>query len=175
MTKRTQIGSSDVPVSKTRSQIMEMIDEQGGKKFAWDISADDRYAAVLFELKGRSIRFLLKLPNAEDYQLNAAGARMGATQSRQIFEKAQRLAWRKLLYTIEGKLLSIAEGIEILDEAFAAQIVRSGGWTLAEATNDTLPAALRAALPGSPESARLLPGKVASTDEVVEGEFSDGF
>lgn len=113
-TPRKFAQGTTVPANKTRLEIEEILQRAGGKEF---MSAQKPGAAVLqFILRGRIIRFTLKLPD----------------ETTQVGEV--RRVWRVLLLTIKGKLESVRdETVETFEEAFLAQTVPpGGGLTVAE-------------------------------------------
>lgn len=103
-----------VPANKTRIEIEDLLKRAGATAL---MSASVEGKAMLqFKMRGRIIRFTLKLPD----------------EARQAQE--YRRVWRVLLLTIKGKLESVRdETVETFEEAFLAQTVPpDGGATVAE-------------------------------------------
>ncbi len=103
-----------VPAGKTRLEIEDLLKRAGAGSL---MNATKPGLAMLqFQLRGRTIRFTLKLPDEGKY----AGE--------------YRRCWRVLLLTIKGKLESVRdETVETFEEAFLAQTVPpDGGPTVAE-------------------------------------------
>lgn len=93
---------------------------------------DQQRAGIAFEMKGRRVRFVMPLPQEDDYPVNQNKGIFSPKQSQQAYEKALRQRWRALLLTIKAKLESVERGIEAFEEAFMAQLVLPDGHTMAE-------------------------------------------
>lgn len=107
--KRTQ-----VPISRSRSEIETTISRYGADQFGSAFSTDR--AMVQFRLGQKDkqwvIRFILPLPH-EDAQ-------------------DQRQRWRALSLVIKAKLESVESGIATIEQEFLANIVAPSGQTMAE-------------------------------------------
>ena len=121
--------NTQVPANKTRMEIEDLLKRAGATSFM--NAQKDGLAMFQFFLRGRTIRFTLKLPD----ELKAAGE--------------YRRRWRVLLLTIKGKLESVRdETVETFEEAFLAQTVPpDGGKTVAERMLPQLAEAYRTGLP----------------------------
>ncbi len=103
-----------VAANKTRMEIEDLLKRAGATSFM--NAQKDGLAMFQFLLRGRTIRFTLKLPD----------------ETRNVGEYRRR--WRVLLLTIKGKLESVRdETVETFEEAFLAQTVPpDGGPTVGE-------------------------------------------
>lgn len=119
---------TDVPVSKTRQEIEDVINKYGATTFA--CATSENRAQILFEVKGRRIRFDLSLPTT------------GGTQRK--VEQLNRSRWRALLLCIRAKLEAVASEIETFEEAFLAHVVMPDGRTAGSHVVPAIAAAYKA-------------------------------
>jgi hypothetical protein len=127
---------TDVPVTRTRAELEELLTRNGATATAVFNSADN--AAVAFEMQGRRVLMRLPLPPRKDRQFTHAifGARGEQERSpaaaQQAHDKACRQKWRALLLAVKAKLVSVAEGVETFEDAFMAHVVMPDGRTVAD-------------------------------------------
>lgn len=92
-------------------------------------------AVIGFELNGRAIRFVLKMPDPNDQAFthtDVRRARRSADGQREAYEKAVRQKWRALALVIKAKLEAVESGIVEFDQEFMAHIVMPDGKTMTE-------------------------------------------
>jgi hypothetical protein len=122
---------TDVPVSRTRGELEDMLTRNGATATAVFNSAEA--GAVAFEMHGRRVLMRLPLPSPTDRQFTHAREReRAAPAARAAHEKACRQKWRALLLTVKAKLVSVAEGVETFEDAFMAHVVMPDGRTVAD-------------------------------------------
>lgn len=148
----------------SRAEIERTLTRYGatGYAYAWDTSR----AIVGFVIHGRTVRFVLPLPDRNDFtskivrqnQHDRTGTRVRLTpdQQRKAFEQAVRQRWRALLLIIKAKLEAVEGGIVEFDTEFLAHIVLPDGHTVGEHVQPRIAAALESSTP--PE---LLPRAIA--------------
>jgi hypothetical protein len=119
-------AKTTVSVDKSRAEIERVMTRFGATSFVcgWHGPC----AVLMFEAKGRRLRFDLPIPDVNDKQFGSRSL----TQRQKLQEQEARRRWRSLLLVIKAKLESIASGIETFDEAFLSHIVVPGGETIAE-------------------------------------------
>jgi hypothetical protein len=111
---RVYAEKTKVPVEQSRAEIEKTLSRYGADRFMW--FTEPQRAVLIFEGKGRRIRFDLPVPDGQD-------------------EKAARIRrqkWRSFLLCIKAKLDSVESGIETFEEAFLAHVVMPDGKTVAE-------------------------------------------
>ena len=134
MTGKKFAESTDVPVSRTRAELEDLLSRYGASATAIFTSRDS--AAVAFEMHDRKIVFKLRLPDpqARDFTHTKRGFRpveeRSAEAARQAWEKACRRKWRALLLAVKAKLVAVDDGIETFEEAFMAHVVMPDGRTV---------------------------------------------
>ncbi len=107
-----------VPVERSRAEIERLITRYGADKYGtgWTGKA----AWIAFETQGRMVRFILPLPQADQFR---------ATRS---YEQACRQRWRALVLLLKAKLEAVESGISVFEREFLAHIVLPGGETVGE-------------------------------------------
>jgi hypothetical protein len=124
--------TTDVSVDRSKAEIEKMIGRHGARKFlsGWDEDA----AFLMFELEGRRIRFLLRIPNpnSDEYRLTDTGRLRSDSVRRQAYEQAVRQRWRALGLVIRAKLEAVELGITTVEEEFLAHIMLPNGQSVGE-------------------------------------------
>lgn len=102
---------TDVTVSRSRDQIVEMMKRAGADAF---IFGEDRDRATIgFRLGGRYLRFTVPLPERASDQL-------------------VRTRWRALWLVVKARLEAVAIGLTTIEEAFLAETMLPDKQTVAE-------------------------------------------
>ena len=149
-----------VAPEKTRAEIERVVTRYGATKFVsgWEESG----AAVLFEMRGRRVRFSLPLPDKSDERfLTGHGRRQRTFAERQkAYDQHVRSAWRALYLVIKAKLEAVESGIGVFESEFLANIVLPGtGETFGEWAIPKIAAAYNGTpMPPMLPGAKLLPG-----------------
>lgn len=138
--------AQDTTVSpeRTLAEIQETLRRYKANKFGF--MQDEDQVAIAFEMTGRRVRFIVRLPDRKDPQfIQKAGNQHGkvGSFSEGRYDQATRQRWRALLLTIKAKLESVDSGIETVEEAFMAQIVLPSGQTMSDWAVPQIEAAYR--------------------------------
>jgi hypothetical protein len=120
-----------VPVEKSRAEIERLLREHGATGFMSGWTDDKAHTA--FEMHGRRVRFVLRLPRPLDRRFTETkrGPRHKEI-SHKLWEQACRASWRALLLVIKAKLEAVEAGISVFEDEFLAHIVMPDGHTVAE-------------------------------------------
>lgn len=137
-------STTPVPVERTRAQIETLVSKYGAARFAsgWESGK----AMVMFEMRGRRVRFVLQLPYANDDRVryDARGGERSATAQKRMYDQITRSMWRGLWLVIKAKLESVEANIATFEEEFLSHIVLPGtGETFGEWAQPHLEAAYR--------------------------------
>jgi len=128
---------TSVPTERSRAEIETMLRKYGAAQFVsgWDA---DR-AVIGFSAQGRQLRFVLKMPAANDKRFTHTHhkKRYYPTENSkerqvQLYEQEVRRLWRALALTIKAKLEAVDSGIETFEEAFMPHIVLPDGSTVGQ-------------------------------------------
>lgn len=125
--------NTEVSSAKSKEDIERILTRYGAGKFmyGWEGSR----AVVLFEARGKRVRFVLPLPDRNSRDITHTPAR-GTLRSReqqdQAYEQAVRQKWRALALTIKAKLEAVESGISVFESEFLGKIVLPSGETVEE-------------------------------------------
>lgn len=128
--KPTYARNTSVTPERSRAEIEQLVKRYGATAFAY--AEQDGTYALIFTLKERRIRFVMRVPALETFAVTATGRRR--SRDAQMTEQTSYLAslWRSLVLTIKAKMESVSAGIETFDEAFMPHIVMPDGKTISE-------------------------------------------
>lgn len=126
----TYAKDTTVSAERSRAEIETILDRYGASKFAY--MRDEHVAVIGFSVHQRSLRFVLPLPDKNDFQMTPGGKRRTQNSINEAYEQAVRQRWRALTLVIKAKLESVESGIETFEQAFLGNIVLPGGQTVAE-------------------------------------------
>jgi len=127
----TYAKDTDVTPESSRAEIERILRRYGATSFmyGWDANR----AALVFELKGRRIQFVLPMPNRKDFLTTETGRRRTSDNAiDEAFEQAVRQRWRALALVIKARLESVEAGIETFDQAFLANVMLPSGQTVGD-------------------------------------------
>ena len=124
---------TSVSVSKTKSDIEELIQKAGADQFVSGFKND--IAVIGFTLENRQIRFLLPLPDKNDKSFWYTPERKNKRSEEQAYaawEQACRSKWRALYLIVKAKLEAVESGISTVEREFFYDIVLPDGQTVGE-------------------------------------------
>lgn len=128
---------TSVPVEKTRAEIETILNRYGADTFAY--MQQPGSAAIGFRVLGRQIRFLLPVPDREEFRRTTkrSGGRPKVVersdeQTYRAWEQACRQRWRALALAIKAKLEAVESGIASFEDEFLAYVVLPNGETMGE-------------------------------------------
>lgn len=121
---------TSVSVSQSKFDIERTLRRYGASRFAsgWD----DTSATLAFEVHGRMVRFIVKMPVVADFALTDTGRARSAAVMHQAWEQATRSTWRSLLLCIQAKLEAVEAEIATFDDEFLAYLVMGDGRTVSD-------------------------------------------
>ena len=108
---------TEVPAERSRNEIEQTLKKYGATAFGY--GWQDNAAIVVFEFKGRRMKFVLPLPNPKE------------TKAKSL-EPETRRRWRSLLLSIKAKLVTVDDGISTVETEFMGHIVLPNGMTVSE-------------------------------------------
>lgn len=127
--------STEVSSDKSRSEIEKTLQRYGASAFMY--GWQDSGAVVGFEMKGRSIKFMLPLPDRgskEFTQYTCRGKLSARTEdaAAKLWEQACRQRWRALALCIKAKLEAVECGITTFEHEFLAHFLAADGRTVGD-------------------------------------------
>jgi hypothetical protein len=120
---------TEVPADRTRLEIERLLAQRGADQWAagWEAGR----ALLAFRLTGRQVRMTLPMPDRADFTDYTAGNGRRVSGQR-AYDAELRRRWRALLLVIMAKLTAIDDGISTVEREFLADMVTTGGRTVAE-------------------------------------------
>lgn len=128
---RRYAQGTDVHPIRTRSEIESLVTKHGATGYVagWH----DNKARVMFEMRGRRIRFEIALLPVGDPRFTRRGYNVvPPAKAKAAFEQYEREQWRLLLMLIKGKLEAIRNNAAIFDDEMLAYTVMPNGQTVGE-------------------------------------------
>lgn len=138
-------SDTSVSVEKTRAEIEKLLQRYGASQFVsgWD----GPLAMIGFGIRGRTIRFLLTLPDRKDKQFLYTPKQRYLRTPEQVtaaWEQACRSRWRALLLVIKAKLEAVEVGISTIEDEFMAWTVLADGTTVGDKLRPQIELAIKA-------------------------------
>ena len=131
----TYARNTTVSAIRTRNELEETLERYGADGFAY--ATQGSLATVIFAMENRRIRFMLELPDQEDFRYtNHRQPRLRSAQAQhEAHDQACRQRWRALLLVIKAKLEAVTAGIATIETEFLANIVlpdntTAGDWMI---------------------------------------------
>lgn len=147
MVDRKFAEGTSVPVERSRAEIERLVTRFGATQFG--SAYRDGAAIIAFAARGRSVRFLLPLPDKNDKRFTHKDTSWGGTTkrgddaARKLYEQETRRVWRALALVVKAKLEAVDSEITTFEHEFLAHIVQADGTTIGDKIIprlDTLPA-----------------------------------
>jgi hypothetical protein len=122
---------TSVSIAKSKAEIEDCLLKYGASKFmsGWD----DENAMIAFEVRNKSVKFVLPMPDKNDREFThtpSRGNRRTADAQHQAWEQAGRQRWRALYLVIKAKLEAVECGIVTFEQEFLAHIISANGQTV---------------------------------------------
>jgi len=123
---------TEVNAARSEAEIKRMVMRHGATAFMSGTQVGQA-AMVAFEMRGRRLRFVLSMPDLEDFGRTEKRrtVRTNAAQH-QAWDQACNQRWRALLLVIKAKLEAVEAGISVFEEEFLAHIVLPDGNTVGQ-------------------------------------------
>ena len=111
----TYARNTTVSTIRTRNEIEETLERYGADGFAY--ATQGNMATVIFVMENRRIRFVLELPDPEDFRYTNHSPPRERSQKaqRDTYDQACRQRWRALLLVIKAKLEAVTAGISTIE------------------------------------------------------------
>ena len=162
----TYARNTTVSAIRTRNEIEETLERYGADGFAY--ATQGSLATVIFAVANRRIRFVLELPDQEDFRYtNYRQPRLRSAQAQhEAHDQACRQRWRALLLVVKAELEAVTAGISTIETEFLANILlldnsTAGEWMLPQIDRayrtSKMPPLLPAARNSDSRSVNLIP------------------
>jgi hypothetical protein len=129
---------TDVSTDRSRSEIERTVRRYGAAEFAYGWNAGR--AVVGFTANGRSVRFVLPMPDPAEprFTLTPTGKRRVPSAAEAEYEAAVRQIWRVFALVIKAKLEAVESGLVEFEQEFLAHIVLPGGQTVGDTIGEKI-------------------------------------
>lgn len=119
--------NTDVAPERSRAEIERVLTRYGASTFGYMVN--DKGASVVFDARGRRVRFDLPLPDRNDkrFRLTPTGKARRPEAQHPAYEQEVRRRWRALALAVKAKLEAVATGIASFEEEFLAHILLPDG------------------------------------------------
>lgn len=121
-----------VPVGQTRGEIEALLEKYGADQFLYGTRSDPPGAAIGFRYANRNYRFLLPLPDEDEFAVTSRRVRRSAEGRRTAHAQACRSHWRSLYLIIKAKLEAVECGVSTFEDEFLAYTLLADGRTVSE-------------------------------------------
>lgn len=125
--------NTSVSVARSKAEIEDIIIRYGATGFAsgWK----NESATIGFQMNSRAIRFILPLPNREEFKMQTKwgkARKVSDDEANKSWEQACRQKWRALALCIKAKLEAVESGITTFEHEFLAHIVSKNGQSIGD-------------------------------------------
>jgi hypothetical protein len=122
--------NTDVSTERSRAEIERILHRYGADQFMYGRKPDA--SMIAFSMNGRDVKFVLPMPNREDFANTELGKRRKDSAIDKAHEQGCRQAWRALKLAIQAKLEVVEAGIACFEDEFMAYTVLPNGKTVGE-------------------------------------------
>ena len=142
-------AKTTVPIDRSKAELERLLAKHGADQFAYMTS--DEGAMVAFRMEDRHVRFLMPMPDRDDFKTTASGARRySSAQVDKAWEQGVRSRWRALVLIVKAKLEAVAAGVSTFEREFLADIMLPDGTSVHEWLGPQIEDAYeKGAMPGS--------------------------
>ena len=123
-------NKTTVTVDRSRTEIERTLARYGATSFVY--GWEENKAMIAFKANGRTIRFILPMPDREEFTHGGSGRKRAQLQIKKAVEQAQKQRFRALALAIKAKLEMVETGITSFEEEFLAHIVLPSGETVGQ-------------------------------------------
>jgi hypothetical protein len=129
-------AQTEVSAEKSQAEIQKIVTQYGATGFmcGWQ----DNSAMVAFSMQGKSVKFILPLPNRADKKITHYHHRHRGwvlrTQdaARKEWDQQTRQRWRALALCIKAKMEAVQCGITTFEHEFLAHFLTTNGETVGQ-------------------------------------------
>lgn len=123
-------NQTSVRVEKSRGELERILAKYGANTFGY--MSDSNRAIIAFKAHGKSVKFVLPLPQMSEFSKNAKGSRRSSGAMLKATEQASRARWRALNLCVKAKLEAVECGITSFEQEFLAHFVLPNGETMGD-------------------------------------------
>lgn len=122
--------NTNVSSELSRLEIEKILLKYGAENFAY--ATANGQALIVFRMNGKQVKFILPLPQREEFKLTETGRTRTENSQYEAWEKACRQRWRALKLVIQAKLEAVECGISVFEDEFLSNIMLPDGQTVGD-------------------------------------------
>lgn len=137
-------GTTVTP-ERSQAEIQRQLSRYGASAFmsAFERDQDGEHAMIAFRAHGRTIRFVLALPDPGDEEFQTTETGRARRDPQAAWKGEIRRRWRALALAIKAKLEAVETGIATFEDEFLAYTVLPDNTTVAESLQPRIEDAIR--------------------------------
>jgi hypothetical protein len=132
---------TEVPIDRSKAEIERVLAKYGASEFLYGVRAG--HALVAFVAHGKQVRFILPMPNPDDFKKTPTGRSRKGGALDEAYEREMRRRWRALALVIKAKLEAVSTEIVSFEEEFLPYFVLPDGQTVGDKIIPSLEAAYK--------------------------------
>lgn len=113
-------SETSVPVERSRSELEAVLTRYGATAFSYATDAERGMAAIMFRANARTIKFVVRMPRPEDYDVGRR--KPSPSKLEAIVAQETRRRWRCLVLVVKAKLEAVSSGIAEFEDEFLAYV-----------------------------------------------------
>lgn len=122
--------NTNVSSELSRLEIEKILLKYGAENFAY--ATANGQALIVFRMNGKQVKFILPLPQRDEFKLTETGRTRTENSQYEAWEKACRQRWRALKLVIQAKLEAVECGISVFEDEFLSNIMLPDGQTVGD-------------------------------------------
>lgn len=122
--------NTNVSSELSRLEIEKILLKYGAENFAY--ATANGQALIVFRMNGKQVKFILPLPQRDEFKLTETGRERTENSQYEAWEKACRQRWRALKLVIQAKLEAVECGISVFEDEFLSNIMLPDGQTVGD-------------------------------------------
>lgn len=134
----TYAQNTQVSADRSIEEIKSTLRRFEATAFSYFESDATGIAGLEFDMHNRRCRFIIKLPQRDDFTRTEKGRPRSVSQVHLEWEKAIRQKWRSLALIVKAKLVAVDEEVVEFEQEFAMHFVMDNGKTVFEGLRPAL-------------------------------------
>lgn len=123
-------SKTSVSVDRSRAEIEQTLRRYGAEAFSYGWDGDR--AVIMFQAKGRRIRFDVDVPPLSDFTYTPTRIRRTTVAAESARAQAIKQRWRALVLIVKAKLEAVESGIVTFEQEFLAHVMLPDGSKVAD-------------------------------------------
>lgn len=126
----TYAAKTTVTPERSRAELENILKRYGATAFGYGY--EESRAVVTFRAAGRIVRFVIAVPQVEEFRMGSGYRARTPVQQRNARDQAERQIWRALVLVVKAKLEAVESGIVTFEQEFMANVLLPDGSTVGD-------------------------------------------